>query len=81
MLIFFYIRYEKYSVKKGWKYEVLEVAESDLKGYKVCLPWFIHHLKCYLKYFYHCWFEIATAIVGTEGACKLPIMVLMPPSK
>ncbi|KAM3216653.1 peptide chain release factor 1, mitochondrial isoform X1 [Capsicum annuum] len=66
--------YEKYSVKKGWKYEVLEVAESDLKGYKVCLPWFIHHLKCYLKYFYHCWFEIATAIVGTEGACKLPIM-------
>ncbi|KAM3326067.1 peptide chain release factor 1, mitochondrial isoform X2 [Capsicum chacoense] len=26
--------YEKYSVKKGWKYEVLEVAESDLKGYK-----------------------------------------------
>ncbi|XP_055812877.1 peptide chain release factor 1, mitochondrial isoform X2 [Solanum dulcamara] len=26
--------YEKYSVKKGWKYEVLEIAESDLKGYK-----------------------------------------------
>ncbi|XP_069150893.1 peptide chain release factor 1-like, mitochondrial isoform X5 [Solanum lycopersicum] len=26
--------YEKYSVKKGWKYEVLETAESDLKGYK-----------------------------------------------
>ncbi|KAL7082108.1 hypothetical protein ACP275_14G080100 [Erythranthe tilingii] len=26
--------YEKYSQKKGWKFEVLDVAESDLKGYK-----------------------------------------------
>lgn len=78
---YFNIRYEKYSVKKGWKYEVLEIAESDLKGYKVCLPCFIHHLKCYLEYFYHCWFKIAINIVGSKGACKLQIMVLMPPSK
>ncbi|GAA0183191.1 translation release factor [Lithospermum erythrorhizon] len=26
--------YEKYAIKSGWKFEVLEVAESDLKGYK-----------------------------------------------
>ncbi|KAL0418941.1 UNVERIFIED_CONTAM: Peptide chain release factor 1 [Sesamum radiatum] len=26
--------YEKYSQKKGWKFEILDVAESDLKGYK-----------------------------------------------
>ncbi|VFQ73831.1 unnamed protein product [Cuscuta campestris] len=26
--------YEKYSMMKGWKFEVLDVAESDLKGYK-----------------------------------------------
>ncbi|KAG8390513.1 hypothetical protein BUALT_Bualt01G0091200 [Buddleja alternifolia] len=26
--------YEKYSLKKGWKFEILDVAESDLKGYK-----------------------------------------------
>ncbi|KAK6164575.1 hypothetical protein DH2020_001439 [Rehmannia glutinosa] len=26
--------YEKYSQKKGWKFDVLDVAESDLKGYK-----------------------------------------------
>ncbi|KAL3621407.1 hypothetical protein CASFOL_036319 [Castilleja foliolosa] len=26
--------YEKYSQKKGWRFEVLDVAESDLKGYK-----------------------------------------------
>ncbi|KAL5583043.1 hypothetical protein UlMin_015485 [Ulmus minor] len=27
-------RYEKYSQKKGWKFEVVDVTESDLKGYK-----------------------------------------------
>ncbi|CAI9774249.1 unnamed protein product [Fraxinus pennsylvanica] len=26
--------YEKYSSRKGWKFEVLDLAESDLKGYK-----------------------------------------------
>ncbi|PON43222.1 Peptide chain release factor [Parasponia andersonii] len=26
--------YEKYSLKKGWKFEVVDVTESDLKGYK-----------------------------------------------
>ncbi|XP_075493503.1 peptide chain release factor 1, mitochondrial isoform X1 [Primulina tabacum] len=26
--------YDKYSLKKGWKFEVLDLAESDLKGYK-----------------------------------------------
>ncbi|XP_051151942.1 peptide chain release factor 1, mitochondrial [Andrographis paniculata] len=26
--------YEKYSLKKGWKFEVLDVAVSDIKGYK-----------------------------------------------
>ncbi|XP_059659272.1 peptide chain release factor 1, mitochondrial isoform X5 [Cornus florida] len=26
--------YDRYSVKKGWKFEVVDVAESDLKGYK-----------------------------------------------
>ncbi|KAL3632280.1 hypothetical protein CASFOL_025264 [Castilleja foliolosa] len=41
--------YEKYSQKKGWRFEVLDVAESDLKGYKVwtkcqetCKGW-VHH--------------------------------------
>lgn len=34
-LSFIYIRYDKYSQMKGWKFEVLNVAESDLKGYKV----------------------------------------------
>lgn len=32
---FKYVRYEKYSQNKGWKFEVLDVSESDLKGYKV----------------------------------------------
>ncbi|KAK4478915.1 hypothetical protein RD792_014422 [Penstemon davidsonii] len=26
--------YEKYSLKKGWRFESLDIAESDLKGYK-----------------------------------------------
>ncbi|KAK3022677.1 hypothetical protein RJ639_047593 [Escallonia herrerae] len=26
--------YERYSLKKGWKFEVVELAESDLKGFK-----------------------------------------------
>lgn len=26
--------YERYSQKKGWKFEVVDIAESDLKGYK-----------------------------------------------
>ncbi|KZV58419.1 Peptide chain release factor [Dorcoceras hygrometricum] len=26
--------YEKYSLKKGWRFEVMDLAESDLKGYK-----------------------------------------------
>ncbi|XP_073145374.1 peptide chain release factor 1, mitochondrial [Henckelia pumila] len=26
--------YEKYSLQKGWRFEVLDLAESDLKGYK-----------------------------------------------
>ncbi|CAK9152843.1 unnamed protein product [Ilex paraguariensis] len=26
--------YEKYSMKKGWKFEVVELTESELKGYK-----------------------------------------------
>ncbi|CAA0807705.1 Peptide chain release factor 1 [Striga hermonthica] len=26
--------YEKYSQKKGWKFDILDVAESDLRGYK-----------------------------------------------
>ncbi|KAK9139068.1 hypothetical protein Scep_008749 [Stephania cephalantha] len=26
--------YEKYSLKKGWKFEVVDVVESDLRGYK-----------------------------------------------
>lgn len=30
-------RYEKYSQKKGWKFDVVDIMESDLKGYKVCL--------------------------------------------
>lgn len=32
---FVHLRYDKYSLKKGWKFEVLNLAESDLKGYKV----------------------------------------------
>ncbi|XVF72828.1 hypothetical protein PTKIN_Ptkin12aG0152000 [Pterospermum kingtungense] len=27
--------YERYSQKKGWKFEVVDIAESDLKGYKL----------------------------------------------
>ncbi|XP_010270990.1 PREDICTED: uncharacterized protein LOC104607150 [Nelumbo nucifera] len=26
--------YEKYSLKKGWRFEVVDITESDLKGYK-----------------------------------------------
>ncbi|XP_014494913.1 uncharacterized protein LOC106756827 isoform X1 [Vigna radiata var. radiata] len=26
--------YEKYALKKGWKFEVVDIAQSDLKGYK-----------------------------------------------
>ncbi|GLU16676.1 hypothetical protein SLE2022_330960 [Rubroshorea leprosula] len=26
--------YERYSLKKGWKFEVVDITESDLKGYK-----------------------------------------------
>ncbi|KAF5733432.1 peptide chain release factor 1-like mitochondrial [Tripterygium wilfordii] len=29
-----YKMYEKYSQKKGWKFEVVDITESDLKGYK-----------------------------------------------
>lgn len=28
-------RYERYAQKKGWKFEVVDITESDLKGYKV----------------------------------------------
>ncbi|XP_028548807.1 uncharacterized protein LOC110099190 isoform X2 [Dendrobium catenatum] len=28
------IRYEKYSQKKGWRFEIIDIMESDLKGYK-----------------------------------------------
>lgn len=28
-------RYEKYAHKNGWRFEVVDVAQSDLKGYKV----------------------------------------------
>lgn len=31
-------RYERYSQKKGWKFEVVDIAESDLKGFKVLCP-------------------------------------------
>lgn len=31
------VRYERYSQNKGWKFEVLSIAESDLRGYKVCI--------------------------------------------
>ncbi|XP_072060456.1 peptide chain release factor 1, mitochondrial-like [Arachis hypogaea] len=27
--------YEKYAHKNGWKFEVVDIAQSDLKGYKV----------------------------------------------
>ncbi|KAJ0049569.1 hypothetical protein Pint_16694 [Pistacia integerrima] len=30
--------YERYLQKKGWKFDVIDVTESDLRGYKVCLP-------------------------------------------
>ncbi|RYR68326.1 hypothetical protein Ahy_A03g014829 isoform A [Arachis hypogaea] len=28
------VRYEKYAHKNGWKFEVVDIAQSDLKGYK-----------------------------------------------
>lgn len=28
-------RYDRFSHKKGWKFEVVDITESDLKGYKV----------------------------------------------
>ena len=37
--------YERYSLKKSWKFEVVEIAESDLKGYKVCIVCFIEQSK------------------------------------
>lgn len=30
-------RYERYSQKKGWKFEVVYITETDLRGFKVCL--------------------------------------------
>lgn len=30
-------RYEKYSEKRGWKFDIIDIMESDLKGYKVVL--------------------------------------------
>jgi peptide chain release factor 1 len=33
--ITFNYRYERFSHNKGWTFEVVNIAESDLKGYKV----------------------------------------------
>lgn len=30
-------RYEGYAHKRGWKFEVVDVTESDLKGIKVAI--------------------------------------------
>lgn len=30
-------RYERYSQKKGWKFDIVDITESDMKGYKVCI--------------------------------------------
>ncbi|KAL4373998.1 hypothetical protein AHAS_Ahas05G0137800 [Arachis hypogaea] len=34
MDIFKNVRYEKYAYKNGWKFEVVDIAQSDIKGYK-----------------------------------------------
>jgi len=34
-------RYEKYTLKKGWKFEVVDIAQSDVKGYKVHFSYII----------------------------------------
>lgn len=36
-LMFKLHRYERYSLNNGWKFEVVDVTDSDLKGFKVCL--------------------------------------------
>lgn len=30
-------RYTRFSAQQGWRFEVLEIAESEMGGYKVCL--------------------------------------------
>jgi hypothetical protein len=31
-----YNRHERFSQKNGWKFEAVDIMESDLKGYKAC---------------------------------------------
>lgn len=40
VVIIFNYRYEKYSQKNGWKFDVVQIMESDLKGYKVLFLFF-----------------------------------------
>ncbi|KAK7302005.1 hypothetical protein RJT34_12883 [Clitoria ternatea] len=35
--------YEKYAHKKGWKFKVVDIAQSDLKGYKVHISFISAH--------------------------------------
>lgn len=46
-------RYEKYSQKKGWKFDIVDIMESDLKGYKVC-PYLASNLSAFFEILINC---------------------------
>ena len=61
-------RYERYSQKRGWKFEVVDITESDLKGYKVPVPFSV---ECQIDPFMSPTFRECKLILGSYGL--LPI--------
>ncbi|XP_042063574.1 peptide chain release factor 1, mitochondrial-like isoform X1 [Salvia splendens] len=57
--------YEKYSQNKGWRFEVLGVAESDIKGYKVGRVSFRFHVA------YDCFFHIFSVTRYCSSKCSM----------
>lgn len=58
-------RYEKHSQKKGWKFDIVDIMESDLKGYKVC-PYLASNLSPFFGIFdklHYCGCCIVTSCV------------------
>jgi hypothetical protein len=61
-LILLRYRYEKYAQKNGWKFDVIDIMESAVKGYKVqpllvfpsfCLDIYTRFFRCSQRYFHH----------------------------
>jgi hypothetical protein len=61
-LILLRYRYEKYAQKNGWKFDVIDIMESAVKGYKVqpllvfpsfCLDIYTRFFRCCQRYFHH----------------------------